>query len=102
MIEFKEGDYVKLKDNLVIDNKYGDITLLASMFALAQGINIIESITKPDYESNNVIYLEKNCFGYSIEMFEKIDKKTYLFDLLIRKQITEKEYQKQLKTIKIN
>jgi len=91
----KKGDYVKLKDNLIIGNKYGDITLLDTMFALAQGINIIKNIT--DYKVKNVVQLKKNCYVYSIEMFEKIDKKTYLFDLLIHKKITEKEYQKQLK-----
>lgn len=74
MAKFKVGDKVRLKNNLIVNKKYGDATFLQQMKGNFTGIGTIEKIEKNNI-NDTISYTIKESrmkFLYSGEMLELV------------------------------
>lgn len=67
----KIGDRLKLRDDLIEGQQYGNLTLWPNMYSMRGAVFTVKDIS---YYSGNITVEENDCY-WSLEMFEEDDLK---------------------------
>lgn len=67
----KIGDRLKLRDDLIEGQQYGNLTLWPPMYDLRGEVFTVKAIRT----YNKIVDVEENAYGWSFEMFEEDDSK---------------------------